>query len=295
MTPYRPARAAGEAARLSAAPRRAIESRPASHRPRRAVRRAWPHGGVTSALVAAVSLGTVATTGFAASTEYRPVALPSSLSAVTGTALAVERADTPSSSPTKAAPSAVAPAASGATRMGDEVPDLRAQAAAAQRARIAAAERTRVQAAARAKAERERLRNLAVFAWPTAGGVSSGFGLRFHPILRVWRLHNGADIGGACGQEVRAAQDGRVVEVEPSGYNGGAGHFVRIDHGMINGSRIETAYLHLDKALVKVGQRVKKGDRIATVGSTGLSTACHLHLTLYKNGRGSDPLAYVKK
>lgn len=149
--------------------------------------------------------------------------------------------------------------------------------------------------AAEIAAEAERLRNLGVFFWPTAGGVSSGFGYRIHPILRIKRLHNGADIGGTCGQPIWAAQSGTVTKTAPAGYNGGSGHNVRIEHGDINGVRIQTAYLHMDKIEVKPGQRVAKGERIGTVGSTGLSTACHLHLTLYKNGRASDPLEYIRK
>lgn len=145
------------------------------------------------------------------------------------------------------------------------------------------------------KAESKRLRTLDDFFWPTAGGVSDGFGYRIHPILRIRRLHNGADIGGRCGQPIWATQSGTVTKVDPTGYNGGSGHNVRIDHGDINGDDVQTAYLHMDAIAVKVGQRVTKGEQIGTVGSTGLSTACHLHLTLYKNGRASDPLEYVKK
>lgn len=145
------------------------------------------------------------------------------------------------------------------------------------------------------KAESRRLRTLDDFFWPTAGGVSDGFGYRIHPILRIRRLHNGADIGGRCGQPIWATQSGTVTKADPAGYNGGSGHNVRIAHGDINGVNVETAYLHMDTIRVKVGERVAKGERIGTVGSTGLSTACHLHLTLYKNGRASDPLEYLKK
>ncbi len=145
------------------------------------------------------------------------------------------------------------------------------------------------------QAEGKRLRNLATFQWPTTGGVSSGFGWRVHPILRTRRLHNGADIGGACGQPIVAAQTGTVTKAATAGFNGGAGHNVRINHGNINGTNIQTGYLHMDAITVKVGEKVRKGDPIGTVGNTGLSTACHLHLSLYKDGRGSDPLEYVKQ
>lgn len=133
------------------------------------------------------------------------------------------------------------------------------------------------------------------FVWPTAGGVSSGFGYRVHPILKTRKLQNGADIGGACGQPIVAVRSGVVTRAERSGSNGGAGHNVRIDHGPVGGAELETAYLHMGDVAVKVGQRVETGQRLGTVGSTGLSTACHLHLSLYKDGAGSDPLAYLTK
>lgn len=154
-------------------------------------------------------------------------------------------------------------------------------------------ERARLAASA-VKAEITRLRNLSTFLWPTEGEVSSGFGLRVHPVLGYRRLHNGADIGGACNNPIYAAQSGVVVKTS-TGYSGGSGNNVRIDHGSIEGNIIQTAYLHMARFVVRTGQRVNKGDLVGYVGSTGLSTACHLHLTLYKNGAGSDPLEYVKK
>ena len=144
------------------------------------------------------------------------------------------------------------------------------------------------------KTEISRLRNLSTFLWPTQGNVSSGFGPRVHPVLGYSKLHNGADIGGACNNPIYAAQSGKVVKTG-TGFSGGSGNNVRVDHGTINGATIQTAYLHMTRFIVSVGQRVNKGDLIGYVGSTGLSTACHLHLTLYKNGAGSDPLAYLKK
>jgi len=141
--------------------------------------------------------------------------------------------------------------------------------------------------------EIERLKNLAKFFWPTAGGVGSPFGYRMHPILHYMRLHDGDDIGGKCGQPIYAAQTGVVIKAAGGGYNGGSGNNVRIDHGPINGVNVQTAYLHMTSFVVKVGQKVDKGELIGHVGSTGLSTACHLHFTLYKNGRGSDPMEYI--
>ncbi len=149
--------------------------------------------------------------------------------------------------------------------------------------------------AASVEDEAERLRNLANFLWPTEGGVGSPWGQRLHPILHYYRLHGGADIGGKCGQPIYAAQSGTVTKAASGGYNGGSGNNVRIDHGDINGVHIETAYLHMSKIAVKDGQKIDKGDLVGYVGNTGLSTACHLHLSLYKNGVNSDPLEYVKK
>lgn len=150
-------------------------------------------------------------------------------------------------------------------------------------------------AAAEVKAEVDRLRNLSTFAWPTAGGVGSGFGWRRHPILGYTKLHSGADIGGRCGQPIYAAQSGVVTKAAASGYNGGSGINARINHGPIDGVTVETAYLHMSQLKLRDGQRVNKGDLIGLVGTTGLSTACHLHLSLYKDGASSDPLQYVKK
>ncbi|MEA4944194.1 MAG: peptidoglycan DD-metalloendopeptidase family protein [Propionicimonas sp.] len=150
-------------------------------------------------------------------------------------------------------------------------------------------------AAASVEAEADRLRNLENFLWPTEGNVGSPWGRRYHPILHYYRLHNGADIGGKCGQPIYAAQTGTVIKAAMGGYNGGSGNNVRIDHGDINGHNIQTGYLHMSKIAVKVGQKLNKGDLVGYVGNTGLSTACHLHLSLYKDGRGIDPMEYVHK
>lgn len=140
--------------------------------------------------------------------------------------------------------------------------------------------------------ENERLRNLSKFMWPTKGGVGSRFGMRLHPILHIWRMHDGDDIGGTCGQPIWAAQSGTVTKAE-MGYNGGSGNNVWIDNGDINGIDVASGYLHMKNYTVKVGQYVNKGDVIGYVGSTGLSTACHLHFSIKKNGAESDPMEYI--
>lgn len=132
----------------------------------------------------------------------------------------------------------------------------------------------------------------AKFFWPTEGEITSGWGMRMHPILHYTRLHAGVDIGGKLGAPIYATQDG-VVTKAATGYNGGSGNNVRINHGTMDGDKIETAYLHMESYVVKVGQEVKKGELIGYVGSTGLSTSAHLHFALYVNGENSDPEPYL--
>ncbi len=140
--------------------------------------------------------------------------------------------------------------------------------------------------------EIERLRNLSKFMWPADGAVGSVFGMRMHPILHYYRMHDGDDIGGTCGEPIWAAQSGVVVKAE-LGYNGGSGNNTWIDHGKINGVDVQSGYLHQEKIAVTVGQKVNKGDVIGYVGSTGLSTACHVHFSIKKDGRESDPMEFI--
>lgn len=140
-------------------------------------------------------------------------------------------------------------------------------------------------------AEAERFASM-IFFWPTEGEINSPWGMRLHPILRYTRLHGGADIGGAVGAPIYAVADG-VVTKAAQGYNGGSGNNVRINHGKLAGEAMETAYLHMHDITVSEGQKVKKGQRIGSVGNTGLSTAPHLHFSVYVNGVNSDPAPYL--
>ncbi len=140
-------------------------------------------------------------------------------------------------------------------------------------------------------AEAERVASIKFF-WPTEGEINSPWGPRLHPILRYTRLHGGADIGGAVGAPIYAVADG-VVTKAAQGYNGGSGNNVRIDHGKMDGEAIETSYLHMHTIDVRDGEKVKKGQKIGTVGNTGLSTAPHLHFSVYVNGANSDPAPYL--
>lgn len=130
------------------------------------------------------------------------------------------------------------------------------------------------------------------FFWPTQGSISSAWGMRLHPILGYTRLHGGVDIGGKAGAPIYAVQDGTVTKAA-TGYNSGSGNNIRIDHGSVGGKQLETAYLHMTSLKVSVGQRVKRGQVIGTVGSTGLSTAPHLHFSLYIKGVNSNPAPYL--
>lgn len=116
--------------------------------------------------------------------------------------------------------------------------------------------------------------------------ISSYYGYRIHPITGQRRFHDGIDIAATHGNRVYAYTDGRVVE---AGWNGGYGNCILVDHG--NG--LKTRYAHLSRIYVRVGQRVKTGERIGAVGSTGNSTGPHLHFEVIKNGRTKNPLNYI--
>ena len=118
--------------------------------------------------------------------------------------------------------------------------------------------------------------------------------MRLHPILRYKRLHGGVDIGGVPGAPIYAALDGTVTGAA-TGHNNGFGNNIRINHGQVNGERLETTYLHMTSLDVAAGDRVTRGQRIGTVGSTGLSTSPHLHFSVYADGANSDPAPYLER
>lgn len=116
--------------------------------------------------------------------------------------------------------------------------------------------------------------------------IGSAFGLRFHPILNISRLHAGGDIGAPSGTPIHAAADGIVVI---AGAHGGYGNTTVIDHG----SSLGTLYGHQSAISVRVGQIVQRGDVIGYVGSTGLSTGPHLHFETRVKGMPIDPEGVV--
>src|SRR4030095_12293175 len=113
-----------------------------------------------------------------------------------------------------------------------------------------------------------------VCSYPLSAPITSPFGMRFHPVLHYWKLHDGTDFGAGCGTAIRAPYAGRVAERY---YNGGYGNRLMIDHGFRSGKYVTTGYNHASGYVVHVGQHVHKGQVIGYVGSTGYSTGCHLH------------------
>jgi len=125
-----------------------------------------------------------------------------------------------------------------------------------------------------------------VWTLPTSGRISSAFGPRAAPVAGVSPFHDGADIVAQCGQPVRAAQSGTVIE---SGFQGSYGNWILIDHG--NG--IQTGYAHSSENLAGKGQSVAAGAVIARVGSTGASTGCHVHFETRVGGTQVDPQQFM--
>lgn len=126
------------------------------------------------------------------------------------------------------------------------------------------------------------------FAWPAPGytTITSRFGMRLHPILKVNRLHSGTDIAMPTGSYIIAANDGVVIQAS---YTTGFGNTVMIDHG----GGVVTLYGHGSEIIAQTGQTVKKRDIIMKAGSTGWSTGPHLHFEVRINGEPVDSLPFI--
>jgi murein DD-endopeptidase MepM/ murein hydrolase activator NlpD len=125
---------------------------------------------------------------------------------------------------------------------------------------------------------------------PVRGWKSSDYGMRYDPYYRVWQLHAGADFAAGGGTPIHAAAAGRVVR---AGYNGGYGNYTCISHGRYKGRNLSTCYGHQSRMLVHVGERVRRGEIIGRVGTTGASTGYHLHFEVRVSGSPRNPLRYL--
>ena len=127
-----------------------------------------------------------------------------------------------------------------------------------------------------------------IFKWPVPSSttISSEFGYRIHPILKIKKFHTGIDISAPSGSKIIAAAKGTVIL---AGWNGAYGNAVVIDHG----GGITTLYGHMSSIGVKVGANLAKGEYVGAVGSTGLSTGPHLHFEVSNNGNVISPWTYI--
>jgi len=118
--------------------------------------------------------------------------------------------------------------------------------------------------------------------------VSSGYGMRFHPVAGHMAAHTGIDLAAPTGTPVMVVGDGTV---RYAGWQRGYGNYIVVDHR----NREATAYAHLSRIMVRVGERVSQGSTIGLVGSTGVSTGAHLHFEFLENGVFKDPLIVAKR
>jgi murein DD-endopeptidase MepM/ murein hydrolase activator NlpD len=128
------------------------------------------------------------------------------------------------------------------------------------------------------------------FLYPVTGPVTSAFGMRMHPLLKVWKLHDGTDFGAACGTAIHAPYAGVVARAS---FSPAYGNRLFLSHGSVDGVRVQTAFNHASRYLVRPGQRVSRGQVIGEVGRTGFSTGCHLHLMVWLNGGLSNPMSWL--
>lgn len=125
---------------------------------------------------------------------------------------------------------------------------------------------------------------------PVNGPITSPYGMRRHPITGVYKLHDGTDFGVGCGTPIRAAAAGTIVSQY---YNGGYGNRVILNNGIKRGVSVITTYNHLSRYALGTGAKVKRGQVIGYVGSTGYSTGCHLHFMVLVNGQTAQPMNWL--
>ena len=125
---------------------------------------------------------------------------------------------------------------------------------------------------------------------PVAGGVTSSFGYRRHPIYGYWGLHDGTDFSAPCGSALRAAGGGTVISTTWSSVYGNR---LYLDLGQVNGKNMTVVYNHMTSYAASSGERVSRGETVGYAGSTGWSTGCHLHFTVLLDGSPVDPMRYM--
>lgn len=122
---------------------------------------------------------------------------------------------------------------------------------------------------------------------PVQGRMTSPFGMRKHPVTGIYKLHDGTDFGAPCGTPIRSPWAGTVVKTDVSR---GYGYRVHVRHD----GGLTTAYAHLPRFDVKVGQRVAAGGQVGVVGNTGYSTGCHLHWMAWQGGKLVNPMTLLR-
>lgn len=128
------------------------------------------------------------------------------------------------------------------------------------------------------------------WARPVNARMNSNFGWRVHPVYGYRRMHNGVDFPVACGVPVGSTNSGTVIA---TGYDGSAGNYVIVSHGIHNGKLVTSNYFHLQGFATSVGQQVSTGTTVGYVGTTGTSTGCHLHFGMQEDGVYVNPANYV--
>ena len=126
---------------------------------------------------------------------------------------------------------------------------------------------------------------------PVIGPITSGYGMRYHPILRRTKLHTGVDFGVPTGTPVHAALDGVVLE---SYWNSAYGNRVIVDHGLVNGVYLVTTYNHLSRSKVSAGDKLDRGEVLGYSGNTGWSTGPHLHFETLEDGHFVNPMKWLR-
>lgn len=129
------------------------------------------------------------------------------------------------------------------------------------------------------------------FLKPIQGRITSPFGWRVHPIFNTRTFHSGIDIGGPNLGAIRASNSGKVIY---TGWYGGYGKVVILEHGVVNGTPITTLYAHMSSIAVSNGSKIQKGQVLGYEGTTGYSTGPHCHFEVRVNGKPSNPLSYIQ-